>query len=112
MKDHIRILHIHHFVCLGAVTEETSLFNYTDEASFAYFHRPDFRPTFTFILPDEVVATTVCGDNVQCRYDLSVTGSVEIAASTAIVVQEFNETLEQLVTGWCTDAIHQNRNNG
>ena len=46
------------------------------------------------------IADEVCGDNEQCLYDLSTTGSVDVAASTAGAVQAFNETLRQLVTGW------------
>ena len=82
----------------GMLTNETeSLFTYLPYQSFASFQDSNFVPIFdpdysTVPVPDHL---TVCVGDSSCLYDVTVTGSVEIASSTHAAVTEITQT-EQL----------------
>lgn len=86
---------------LGLVSESESLFNYSigDTSYFtANDGAQDYVPTFS----DEVVANAsqevldMCGGNLECVYDSSVTGSLVVGQATMDTSMTNDQTLQIL----------------
>ena len=74
---------------LGQVIQSESLFTYEDGKSVHTFSVPDHAPPFL----DEILSnlmgnstlTDVCGTNVECLFDFSQTGDMEIGMAAISV---------------------------
>ena len=100
--------HGHHNVCMypcilaafshitvlfpGQITQTESIFTYDIGESVADFSDPSHLPPFL----DEILSnltgnsnlTDVCGDNVECLFDFSQTGDMEVAMAAMTVENE------------------------
>ena len=72
------------------MSDSDSLFSYPDELSAADFSYPDHMPVFLDELDNStlVEARRICGQDSQCIYDYSQTGSKEVAMITMETDQE------------------------
>lgn len=64
---------------------EDSLFTYSEGTSFDTFYNPLFIPVFTttFASPElAALASSMCGGDPFCLFDVAATGSTEIGLST------------------------------
>ena len=79
------------FTFLGQVTAQESLFYYGAGLSTGNYSNPDFVPSFKSDVvanaPDMI--TTYCGDNTECIFDYSVSGSEDVAAETILADQNY-----------------------
>jgi hypothetical protein len=63
---------------------------YRARLDYDYYHNPDFVPVYTAVGPGPngtainmaAGPTTVCGNDVTCQYDFSVTGNENVAMAT------------------------------
>ena len=84
------------FCFTGQITPEESLFTYPEGTSAEDYAHPDHVPEFL----DEVISTatvevlSACGDSVQCIYDASQTGDINIGLET-MVTNEANVVYRQ-----------------
>ncbi len=72
-----------HTQTTGQITQEESFFTYSEDLSSTNFSVPDHEPVFLDELgeiPQDVVYA--CGDNVECRYDATQTGNLDIGLDT------------------------------
>ena len=77
---------------IGQITSEESIFTYGPGESEATYSVPNHVPPFM----DELLPTLlenetlveVCGDNIECLFDFSETGDVEVGMSTVAVENE------------------------
>ena len=83
-------------IAIGNVTQSESLFSYKN-AVFSSFQHPDHTPVFTNQLDPTADQLAVCGEDKQCLYDYSVTGSVEIATATMKIAE--NNTMDSTILG-------------
>ena len=81
----------------GVTTAAESLFTYEQGKSHATYHHPNYQPIFADSQPLvfsnkslERDAKDVCGDNLQCMFDIYTTKKVTIGRAS-------KETLEQFV---------------
>lgn len=83
MDDHGYTDHTQ-FLCIGQVSEEQSLFTYTQGLSARDFSHPEHVPAFL----DEVIAAADpqirqrCNNNAQCIFDATQTGDEEVGLTT------------------------------
>ena len=87
---------------LGAVTEESSLFHYSEDSNFNTYYKPSLRLISDLNNIDETEraeAEQVCGDNNQCIYDYVLTGSEVIARETVNTTQSFMAAIDAVRTG-------------
>ena len=74
------------------ITEDESIFTYESGESVDAFSMPDHTPPFL----DEILSdltgnstlTDVCGDNVECLFDFSQTGDMEVGMAAIAVENE------------------------
>ena len=84
---------------LWAVNAADSLFVYLNGRNHSDYQKPDFRPMFKSVHPDELPeeGRQVCRNNVQCAYDFVATGnSSAFARATIAVLDKANETSSNL----------------
>ena len=82
---------------LGQVTDDGSIFTYGLNENVAAFSNPDHVPPFL----DEIISnlernstlTEMCGNNLQCLFDLDQTGDVNVGMDT---LQFEEETMKQV----------------
>ena len=81
-----------HVCTLGQVTQSESIFTYETGQSVDTFSFPDHAPPFL----DEILSnlmgnstlTDVCGNNVECLFDFSQTGNMEVGMAAISVENE------------------------
>ena len=81
---------------IGSIEESESLFVYGASGSWSDYNRPNHEPVFADELTFTPEQQAVCGDSLQCLYDLSQTGSEEIAMDT-LLTDETNQQ-DQLIS--------------
>ena len=84
-------------------TPDQSLFDYPARMSHQDFSFPDFVPMFLDDADDELKqnATQICGaQNLECIYDMVMTGSEEIAEDTKVTSLKHTETVNSIGTNW------------
>jgi hypothetical protein len=85
----------------GATKQNDSLFLYPNGKSHSSYFKPEFVPVFfdfnnlTFEDADfEKQARRVCGKNVQCLFDVKITGKTRIGVTSRKSLEEFTEILQ------------------
>lgn len=81
----------------GRINANESLFSYILGQSSTNFNDPNFTPIFDLTeLPFNNVtgATEVCGDSLECLFDVGATGDIEIGQVSVQVQIMYNETIE------------------
>ena len=77
---------------LGQVTQRESIFTYETGQTVDAFYVPDHVPSFLdeilSILIGNSTLTDVCGDNVECLFDFSQTGNMEVGMAAISVENE------------------------
>ena len=81
----------------GRINTNDSLFTYSLGQSAATFNNTSFTPVFD--LSDLPFANLdgmdeVCGDNIQCLFDVGATGNLEVGQTTVAIQLDFNEAVE------------------
>lgn len=89
---------IHDFGMQWMITCEESFFTYPLDKGFDSFHDNKFVPHFEVpdldkLSPKDIEA---CKGSLECLFDLSVTGSMEMATSTLKAVENFNSLARSL----------------
>ena len=77
---------------IGQVTQDESIFTYESGENVDTFSIPDHTPPFL----DEILSdltgnstlTDVCGNNVECLFDFSQTGDMEVGMAAIAVENE------------------------
>jgi len=76
-----------HYVVLGQVTDEESLFLYYNNENATTYAVEDHNPPFLDEILDELLAnsnlTSVCSDDMLCLFDYSQTGDSSVGLDTA-----------------------------
>lgn len=83
------------FLSGRVVTESKSLFTYNPGQSVETFTNTEFVPVFDpLMLPfiNMPGAAEVCGDSLECLFDIGSTGSISVGNITLAVQVDFNET--------------------
>lgn len=81
---------------VGRISAEESLFTYITGQSPSTFNQTSFTPVFDIDdLPYEITneTTAICGDNIQCLFDIGATGDVAIGMATLESFVTYNETV-------------------
>ncbi len=97
MKVQSWILIIFLLVTGRIITEDESLFTYNPGQSVETYINTQFVPEFDPLqLPfiNMMGAAEVCGDNVECLFDIGSTGLISLGNITLEAQIEFNETLD------------------
>lgn len=76
------------------ITEEASLFTYKDVTTYSNYQNPSFIPAFETPTDLPADAVEVCGDDQECVFDYSVSGSPELAAETKERTRSFLSFLD------------------
>ena len=91
------------FSIVGIVSmAEDSLFTYSEGTSFSTFYNPTFVPAFspTFATPELAAqASSMCGQDQFCLFDVAATGSMEIGLSTLQGNVEFETIVNISIPG-------------
>ncbi|XP_062583134.1 protein mesh-like [Saccostrea cucullata] len=80
-----------------AINETESLFTYEPGKSFADYHQPSFRPVFESSVSVTEEVRAVCGEDKDCIFDFSVTGSREVAKQSRTFQKQFQESQQAAV---------------
>ncbi|XP_062587995.1 LOW QUALITY PROTEIN: sushi domain-containing protein 2-like [Saccostrea cucullata] len=80
-----------------AINESESLFTYEPGKSFVDYRQPSFLPVFesSVSVTEEVMA--VCGEDKDCIFDFSVTGSRDVAEQSRAFQKQFQESQQAAV---------------
>ena len=84
-----------HIYVTGRLSAEESLFTYPIGLDYSDFNIPGFEPTF--LDPDSLLGSSgsaLCGTNLECLFDLEVTGDMNLANNTLTSTQEIMENNE------------------
>ena len=79
-----------------------SLFTYRPGESWVTFYDPYFVPVYDPVFSStqlEQQANTLCGDDLECLFDMAATGRVEIGQVAVDSGREFEEILELQIPG-------------
>lgn len=79
-----------------------SLFTYRPGESWVTFYDPYFVPVYIPVFSSaelERQANSLCGDDVQCLFDVAATGLVEIGQVALESGREFEEILQLQIPG-------------
>ena len=81
-----------HVCTLGQVTQSDSIFTYETGQSVDTFSFPDHAPPFLDEILSNLIGnsslTDVCGNNVECLFDFSQTGDMEVGMAAISVENE------------------------
>lgn len=77
----------------GTASDDMSCFVYMPDQSAMDFYHPHFVPEFLSLHGD---TDTMCGTDLECLYDLKMTGSQLIAENTRATAVKAKETSKQL----------------
>ena len=98
------------FPCAGIIDiPKESLFTYQPGESWATYYDPFFSPIYEPVFSDPVLeqeATSICGDNFFCLFDVAATGEVDIGRTTLAVADEYEEILEQQIPSMISQFMH------
>ena len=78
LNQFILIVHIS-----GFASQTESMFSYYDNTSWQFYSHPTHVPVFADEIFPTDVQKSVCGNDIQCIYDLSQTNSTSFAMETA-----------------------------
>ena len=81
-----------------------SLFTYRPGESWVTYYNPFFVPVFQPVFTDPDLmqqANTLCGDDLECLFDVAATDTLEIGRSTMDTGREIQEELEFQVPSMC-----------
>lgn len=84
------------YISLGRIKSSSSLFSYNPGESPVTYNNTAFEPVFDledlpfFNMPG---AAEVCGDSVECLFDVGSTGSVQVGQSTRSAQDTYSETV-------------------
>ena len=88
-----------HMCTLGQITQSESIFTYEAGDSVDTFSVPDHAPPFLdeilSNLMDNTTLTSVCGDNVECLFDFSQTGDMEVGMAAITVENEMATKIQE-----------------
>lgn len=82
----------------GRISATDSLFTYIDGQSPTTFDNPSFTPAFDASdLPFANMpgVAEVCGDNLECLFDVGATGDIEVGQAVVDIQITYNETVEE-----------------
>ncbi|XP_061189929.1 protein mesh-like [Saccostrea echinata] len=80
-----------------AINETESMFTYEPGKSFADYHQPLFRPVFESSVSVTEEVRAVCGEDKDCIFDYSVTGSRDVAEQSRTFQTQFQESQQAAV---------------
>ena len=85
---------------LGQIKPENSLFRYPRGKGPTDFAQKSFEPIF-WSPGDDINGTVVdvCGNDLQCQFDLAVTGNEDIARATRGAVASYKTAAKSATTG-------------
>ncbi len=91
------------FYYVGIVdSPQDSIFTYQPGQTWATFYDPHFVPVYkpTFSSPSlQEQAASICGNDVECLFDMAATGREDIGIVSIDVEQEIKELLELQIPG-------------
>ncbi|XP_061189930.1 sushi domain-containing protein 2-like [Saccostrea echinata] len=98
------VLIFNQFGMSWVINETESLFTYEPGKSFADYHQPSFRPVFESSVTVTEEVRAVCGEDKECIFDFSVTGSRDVAEQSLTFQKQFQESQEAaLIVLTCSD---------
>ena len=88
----------------GVTTAAESLFTYEQGKSHATYHHPNYQPIFAdsqqLVFSNKSLerdAKDVCGDNLQCMFDIYTTKKVTIGRASKETVEQFVAVINDTV---------------